>query len=281
MRRQYLDSPFGQVHVTLVGSGKPIILLPWFPLSAEMYASEFGAFAQAGWQVIAVDPLGQGNSIALERSLTIEAHARAIAGALKNLELEKPVVLGGHMGSQIATALIAQDGLNVSALVLDGGPMVDPKVLEGLFAKMGRVTGDLIPEAGETPPDFLFNQALNTYDIFAPGFQATAETLPLVYRFIRDYLNAYLPVGGAGLTSDTPPGYEFAGALGSLDLPTLILTAQTEPLASSFEPMCQACLAPKATHVFPGDHPLHAPARAGEFAAAIDAGLKELGVGPA
>lgn len=280
MRRVYVDVPTGQLHLAIVGTGPPIVLLPWFPLSAEMYSSEFEAFHARGWQVIGIDPLGQGNSHTHARSITIEQHAESIAIALHTVGATSPVLVGGHMGSQMAAALAQMPDVNARALVLDGGPMVDPEVLQGLFAKMSRVDGLMIPEDGSVQADYVFQQAVNTYDIFAPGYEATPDTLPILYRFMRDFLNAYLPRGGAQLTADTPQGYDFEGALKRLTLSGVIITSETEPLASSFDPICRAFAGPMQTHIFPGDHPLHHPSRAGEFADAIDACLTKLNVRP-
>jgi len=280
MYRQYVDVDHGQLHTTTRGTGRPIVLLPWFPLSAEMYAGEFDAFVERGWRVIAIDPLGQGNSPCTTRGLSIEAHAAAIGAALTALEAKEPVILGGHMGSQMAVALASDAAVGAHGVVLDGGPMVDAKHLEAIFAKMGRVPGALVPETGAPSPSLLFDQALNTYDIFSPGYTASSETLPIIYRFIRDYLNAYLPVGGATLTSDTPHGYDFAGAIADMSLPGVIVTSETEPLRSSFEPMCAAYGGALEKHTFPGGHPLHDPSRKGEFAAQIHGMLGKLGVAP-
>jgi hypothetical protein len=62
--------------------------------------------------------------------------------------------------------------------------------------------------------------------------------------------------------------YDFATKLGAVRLPTLVLSAETEPLRASFEPLI-AARGDCASHLFPGDHPLHDPTRAGEFARVI------------
>ena len=74
----------------------------------------------------------------------------------------------------------------------------------------------------------------------------------------------------AGLRADMSAlqPYDFATRLASVRVPTLVLTAETEPLRASFEPMRQArgdC----AAHVFPDDHPINVPTRRGEFARSI------------
>ena len=62
--------------------------------------------------------------------------------------------------------------------------------------------------------------------------------------------------------------YDFAQRLAAVTLPTLVLTAETEPLRASFEPMV-AARGECTTHVFPVDHPINVPTRRGEFARAI------------
>jgi len=281
VRKRYVDVDIdgapGQMHVMEAGEGAPFVLLHWFPLSGRMYEAELPVLAELGWRAIAPDIIGHGRSDPRAPGWTVERHAGAVCAALAELGVQAPVILGGHMTSQIAVEAASRAETGARAVVLDGGPFVEEAALQAIFEKMSRVQGGLIPQDDDSHRDFLWARAVNTYEIFSPGFEVAAETLPLVYRLISDFLATHL-ASGQEVVADTPPGYPMAEKMAGLTAPGVLVTSESEPLRTSFEPMCEAYGGQTARHIFPGGHPLHDPGRVGEFARAIDAKLGELGV---
>jgi hypothetical protein len=185
---------------------------------------------------------------------------------LTTMGAKRVTLVGGHYSTAIAVELAQASNtaaIDAVALVTDGGPMLPAEAFAALLAR-AQVGGgsELRPDGSHR--EWLFDKAAHTYSIFAPrNFQLDSDRLPLLYRFIGDFIES-------GMQSDMSAlaPYDFANKLGAVKLPTLMLTSETEPLRASFEPMCAArreC----SRHEFLGDHPLHDPRRAGEFAAAI------------
>ena len=62
--------------------------------------------------------------------------------------------------------------------------------------------------------------------------------------------------------------YDACAALGRLDVPMLALTADDDPLNNCHEEVLALASHAKG-HCFPGDHPLHTPARGPEYVTPI------------
>ena len=61
MKRQFLDTPYGQIHYAAEGSGNPVVLLHQSPRSIDEYAEVMPLLAEKYW-IIAMDTLGYGAS---------------------------------------------------------------------------------------------------------------------------------------------------------------------------------------------------------------------------
>lgn len=259
IRYRYIDTPGGQLHLTEAGHGRPIVLLPWFPMSGgRFYADELPVFADLGWYAIAVDPMGQGRSARRAEAWTIERHADVVAAAIQAMKLDRPVVLGGHLGGRIAIEVAARAGLGVSALVLDGA-LVMPPAERALVAKLAA------PDPAS--PSALYDKALSALRIMHPGFEVTDRNRHRVNRLIADIVDAGVPPG-----PDVPPGFDAGARLAQLDLPVLALTADTDPLRPTYQLTLDAARQ-AAGHVFPGGHPLHDIDRVGEYARVVVANI--------
>lgn len=265
--RHYVETGFGQLHLTECGTGRPVLLGHWAPLSAQMHLAELPIYAEAGYRAVAVDLFGYGRSDKPGAPLTIEQHGHALSEAVAAAGLEGAVLVGGHLAMGPMLALAHDESAKAAALVTDGGPLMPPEAVEALLKKARSLAGPGLQEDG-SHRTFLWDQAANTLSIFAPGQAVDARTLGWIYRFIADYIETGMPAGFSG--SDPFP---VAEKLGALRLPVLALTAETEPLRASFEPIIEAARAGGNSHVegheFPGDHPLFDPARSGEFARRI------------
>ncbi|MEM7702392.1 MAG: alpha/beta hydrolase [Pseudomonadota bacterium] len=233
-----------------------------------MYEDELAIFASGGVRAVALDLMGQGNSITNNTAITIERHADNVECVLKKLALEDPVIIGGHYSSQLAAELAKRQSIGASLLVIDGGVLIDDLESSKLAGKTARVKPALLPQADKSHRDFLWRNAENIFDIYAPDYEITDETSLSVYRHIKDYLAAYLQAPGASLLLP-PLDYPFAETLAQLTVPAVFLTADTETLASSVGPMSDIYGGPFSIHSFGSHHPLHFPSRKGEYARAI------------
>jgi pimeloyl-ACP methyl ester carboxylesterase len=263
MRRRYVETTLGQIHVTEAGDGPAVLLMHWVPLSGAMYRDELAQFSASGFRALAVDMMGFGRSDRRTGLWSVEQHATTMAEVLSALGARDAVVVGGHYSTPVAVEMAqpARAGTNnVRALVIDGGPLMPPEAFQALLRKARVGSGPGLKDDG-SHRSWLWDQAAHTYTVFAPqSFRLDEARLPRIYQFIADFIAAGMRQDMAQLQP-----YDFAQKLAAVRVPTLVLSAETEPLRASFEPLIAArgdCV----SHLFPGDHPLHDPARAGEFA---------------
>lgn len=248
------------------GQGPAVLLLHWVPLSGELYRDELQPFATLGYRALAVDMMGFGRSDRRDGLWSVEQHAASLEEVLRSLAVTDACVVGGHYSTPVAVEMAQTSRVlanNVRALVIDGGPMMPPEAFEALLKKARVGSGPGLKDDG-SHRSWLWDQAEHTYSLFAPrSFSLDTARLPRIYQFIQDFVASGMRQDMAQLQP-----YDFAARLRGVQLPTLILSAETEPLRASFEPLI-ACRGECRSHLFAGDHPLHDPARAGEFARVI------------
>ncbi len=272
MKRRYVDTRHGQLHVTdsgdaAVGTGETVLLMHWVPLSGRMYEHELPHFAAAGVRALAVDLMGFGRSDPRAGAVwSVAQHADVLEDLLRELDVRQVTVVGGHYSTPMAVELAQRERAarrDLRRLVIDGGPMLPPEAFQALLQKARLGSGPGLKDDG-SHRTWLWDQAVHTFGLFAPqDFRLDDVHLPQVYGFIADFI-------ASGLSQDMSAlqPYEFAAKLAAVTLPTLVLTAETEPLRASFEPLC-ATRGECKTHIFPADHPINVPTRRGEFARAI------------
>jgi pimeloyl-ACP methyl ester carboxylesterase len=273
MYRRYVDTSLGQIHVMEAGAGPAVLLMHWVPLSGAFYRDELEPFAALGCRALAVDMMGFGRSDPRQGLWSVEQHATSLEDVLRVLGARDVCVVGGHYSTPVAVEMAQPERAkanNVRALVVDGGPMMPPEAFQALLRKARIGTGPGLKDDG-SHRSWLWDQAEHTYSIFAPhSFRVDAARLSRIYQFIQDFI-------ASGMRQDMSQlqHYDFAAKLREVRLPTLVLSAETEPLRASFEPLVTGRGECRA-HLFPGDHPLHDPARAGEFAHTIAGFLRSI-----
>lgn len=280
LRRRYVDTAEGQLHLTECGdpAARPVVVMHWTPLSANQYLHELPVLAELGYRAIGVDCMGFGRSDRRPNDAvwSIERHAEAVKTALKAVGARQAHLAGGHFSTPIAVELSLDPSLEAASLSVDGGGLMPPEAIKAILAKARPATAQPGLHEDGSHRYFLFDQAVRTYETFAEGWRLSEETLPMLYRFIIDFLETGLPADMGSTVA-----YDIAGKLGQVTLPTLVLTAETEPLRPSYEPLIDAVKAGGQTpdcHEFPGDHPLNIPARAGEYARTLHRFLEAHGL---
>ncbi|GIW11111.1 MAG: hypothetical protein KatS3mg061_2168 [Dehalococcoidia bacterium] len=124
IRRQYLPTSLGQVHLRRAGAGKPVVLVHNTYLSSEGFTrGGFLAGLAERYAVIAPDTLGQGHSDLPPRLLTLPEYAANLAEVITGLGVERASVVGSHTGASIALELAVSRPELVERLVLLGLPL--------------------------------------------------------------------------------------------------------------------------------------------------------------
>jgi pimeloyl-ACP methyl ester carboxylesterase len=125
IRRSFVSTLAGPLHVARCGAGFPVLLLHQTPRSWDEYREVLpllGTHAAA----VAMDTPGFGDSPALAGiAPSIEAWAGAALALLDALGLAGTCIAGHHTGAVVAMEVAAAAPERVSALVLSSCPMVD------------------------------------------------------------------------------------------------------------------------------------------------------------
>jgi len=120
IRRQFIDSDYGQMHIRKAGQPSdinPLICLHQSPKSSREFI-EFMKVASDDRLVIAVDSPGHGESDIPEIQMDIEGFARSIWAVIGALKLGKVDLLGHHTGAKVATEMAFQKPESVGGIVM-------------------------------------------------------------------------------------------------------------------------------------------------------------------
>jgi len=121
-RAEYIEvEPNVHLHITDAGEGRPIVLLPGWPLSDEMYEYQYNDLINNNFRVIGITLRGFGKSDKPYGDYNYDVHASDIKTVLKKLDIKDAVLGGFSMGGAIAIRYMAANkGARVSKLVLAG-----------------------------------------------------------------------------------------------------------------------------------------------------------------
>ena len=120
------------------GKKGPIIAI--HGLTGNKYQLQFFAeHLSPGYRVITMDLRGRGDSSPTDEEPSIFKHAEDILSLLKELEIERPILMGYSMGGFVAALVAAQ--VEVQALILlDGAATMSDhqkSIVEPSFVRLG------------------------------------------------------------------------------------------------------------------------------------------------
>ena len=121
-RAEYIEvEPNVRLHVTDAGKGRPIVLIPGWPLSDEMYEYQYNDLINNNFRVIGITLRGFGKSDKPYGKYDYDVHALDIKMVLNKLKIEDAVLGGFSMGGAIAIRVASGDsGARISKLALFG-----------------------------------------------------------------------------------------------------------------------------------------------------------------
>jgi pimeloyl-ACP methyl ester carboxylesterase len=136
IRRAFVDTPAGQVHVRMGGSREvgavPLLLLHQSPASSLTYAELLPLLARERWS-IALDTPGFGESFRPAAQPAIADYARWIVAAADALGIARFDLFGLFTGAGTASEIAATRPDRVRRLILAGPPLFTPE-RQGFFA---------------------------------------------------------------------------------------------------------------------------------------------------
>jgi pimeloyl-ACP methyl ester carboxylesterase len=117
-------APAETLHVTVTGSGEPVVLIPGLFGSAFGFRRLIPLLSAAGCRTIVIEPLGIGASGRPERAdYSLTAQADRIAAALDTLGVAHAIIVAHSVGASMAYRLAYRRPDLVRAIVsLEGGP---------------------------------------------------------------------------------------------------------------------------------------------------------------
>jgi pimeloyl-ACP methyl ester carboxylesterase len=178
-------------------------------------------------------------------------------------------VVGGRFSASVAVEMLLASPAQVTGAVLDGVPGLAPEELR----KMTGPTTGLSPKLSDDGAhrSFAFDVAARSLKDWDPSFEVTAETLPLVYEYMRDYLelgydNIVASVEAAAQGGRS--GYDVLARLGEVSQRVLVMTSDADSLAPAYNRALERARNSRG-HKFEGNHPVLTPARAAEYAQVV------------
>jgi len=121
-RAEYIEvERYVHLHVTDAGKGRPIVLIPGWPLSNAMYEYQFNDLMNQDFRVIGITLRGFGRSDKPYGAYNYDVHARDIKSILEKLDIKDAVLGGFSMGGAIAIRYVANyHAAHISKLILAG-----------------------------------------------------------------------------------------------------------------------------------------------------------------
>ena len=121
-RAEYIEvEPNVRLHIIDAGEGRPIVLIPGWPLSDEMYEYQYNDLINKNFRVIGITLRGFGKSDKPYGAYDYDVHALDIKKVLSKLDITDAVLCGFSMGGAIAIRYVSSDnGAHVSKLALCG-----------------------------------------------------------------------------------------------------------------------------------------------------------------
>lgn len=125
-----------KLHATVLGEGKPFIILHGFLGMSDNWKSLGGKFAEAGYEVHLLDQRNHGRSPHTEE-MNYEVMANDVADYCSSKNLQEIIILGHSMGGKTAMWVAADHpGLVEKLIVVDISPKYYPphhqQILDGL-----------------------------------------------------------------------------------------------------------------------------------------------------
>jgi pimeloyl-ACP methyl ester carboxylesterase len=216
MKRHYIDTRYGQLHCTSVGTGTPLVLCHQSPNCSRMFSAAMPLLAARGFYTVGIDTPGHGESTPPASEPEIEDYAATLLEGLSIEGLDSFYLLGHHTGAAIACAMAVAAPRRVRALVLNGPPLFS----EDLRAQRREKPGLHI---SPTPQGQHLQELWNLRKRVTPGW----SKLDAMQRGVVDLLRCGSCVhqGHAAVYR-----YDLRSALLQLAMPTLILTNTGEDL---------------------------------------------------
>lgn len=200
-----------------LGSGKPLVLIEGEDASMAWWSPELLHELAGHYRITLFDLPGVGYSGPATAPVTMDWLSDVTAGLVSELRIASPVVVGWGLGGQVAAGLAERHPGLVGDLVLvdTGLPTGSSKPMSAAAAKAFAT----FPASPQTLARFLFT---------APEEPASAEWLSDIRRQIPDSVTSQAVASEHHLEATFWRHTDIAERLGSLQVPTLVVTGMSD-----------------------------------------------------
>jgi pimeloyl-ACP methyl ester carboxylesterase len=159
-RSLVVDGPGGEIEVTTIGNGRPLVMLPSLGRGSGDFDDLAARLGVAGYQAILPQPRGIGRTAGLHPELTMQELAADVAAVIDAVADRSAVVVGHAFGNRVARMTATEHTASVDGVVcLASGGLVPPP--EEVWANLAAVFDESL-SAGE-------HAAAVASAFFAPG----------------------------------------------------------------------------------------------------------------
>jgi 3-oxoadipate enol-lactonase len=148
LRKQAVDTALGTLRVQVGGAGSPIVFWPSLLMTGDMWHAVADDLV-ARWQVVLVDPPGQGGSQPLTDMFTFGDCARCVVDILDGLGIDRAHFVGNSWGGMIGATFAATYPERIGRAVLmnctAGQASVRQKVQFAMLLRLAKWHGQIGP----------------------------------------------------------------------------------------------------------------------------------------
>jgi 3-oxoadipate enol-lactonase len=148
LREQAVDTALGTLRVQVGGAGSPIVFWPSLLMTGDMWHAVADDLV-ARWQVVLVDPPGQGGSQPLTDMFTFGDCARCVVDILDGLGIDRAHFVGNSWGGMIGATFAATYPERIGRAVLmnctAGRASVRQKVQFAMLLRLAQWHGQIGP----------------------------------------------------------------------------------------------------------------------------------------
>jgi pimeloyl-ACP methyl ester carboxylesterase len=274
LSKGYVETNAGALHVrrAVHHGGAPLVILQILPIAGQLFEHALPIFANRGYGAVQIDLLGYGRSDPRLASFLVEDFAAQFLEAADRLNLDRFALLGGHFCGLVAASLAANHPDRVSALILDGAPVMSAAVRAQIRERGMSAPAPFAADGSHLP--VLWNNFTTMMTRLNPGLTLDAAHQDKLHALFGDWVAA---VGGVS-TAQAFAEFDMESHLAKIAQPTLVIAGDHDTQRGAYETLTKG-IAHAQGYWFKGVHPLHdvlKPERAGEYVDAVDLFLKPL-----
>jgi pimeloyl-ACP methyl ester carboxylesterase len=213
---RYADVNGVHLYYEVHGSGRRLVLLHGGLGAGEMFAPVLPAFA-ADHQVILVDLQGHGRTADVDRPIDTRLMADDIAALIKELDLEKPDIVGYSLGGGVAFWTAVKYPQLVNKLVIVSTNITRDAIPAEMLAQQAQVNSSAVEALKATPMYELYERLAPRPEDFGRLLDKIGESMAKDFDFSEELRGIQVPTLLVAADADMAPPSHYVEAFRLLD----------------------------------------------------------------